>query len=130
MRSFVSMKFLRYCLYLSLSGPLFAGPICCGITTDVWDASNGSQVTASSPIHFNSDARNLFGAVLGFVEQGNMVFSDGLAQGFVNWIEWQTPAPHTVLSFYLSAAHDGHGSFGGRDADQRGMSRFQLYGYN
>jgi hypothetical protein len=76
--------------------------------TDLWDISQGSVVTASSPLLGTADRRNMFGGNFGSVEDGTRtLFSDAQPAGFVHFVEWQTPAPVTVGSFALFADGDG-----------------------
>jgi hypothetical protein len=95
-------------------------------TTDLWDDSNGNQVTANSAL-LSSDARDMFGFVnAGSVEPGGVIFQDGHPTGFVHYIEWMTPTENTVSSIVLNIAHDGPP----RDANFRGISEFLLYAKN
>lgn len=108
-------------LLLGLSTHAGAAPI--GIA-DLW---NSATVTASSAIHSNSAAINMFGGMGGSVEVGNMVFADGYAVGTIHSIEWQTSAAQTIRSFELFAAHDAAPT---RDARYRGFDSFKLFAYN
>lgn len=104
----------------SILSPARALPIS---ATDLWQ---GATVTSSTGAHFNSDLRNMFGGMFGFVEIGNAVFRDGAPAGTVHALEWQTGAAVTLRSFIINAAHDGSP----RDARYRGFSTFRLFAWN
>jgi len=92
-------------------------------TSDLWDVSNGNQVTANSALT-TPDAGDMFGMVsAGSPEPGNLIFKDGQPQGFVHYVEWMTPSEITLRSLVLNIAHDGPP----RDASYRGASEFLLY---
>jgi hypothetical protein len=94
--------------------------------TDLWDViSTGTTVTNSSAVHPNSNINDMFGASLSPVEATNTVFADGLPQGTIHSVEWQTVGDVTLRSFVLNAAHDGPA--GVRDANFRGFGAFRLY---
>ncbi len=76
-------------------------------SNDLWDISQGAMVTGTSGVNWNSDARDMFGGNFSPVETGDTIFADGKPDGFVHYIEWQTPVPVTVDSFALFAAGDG-----------------------
>ena len=95
-------------------------------TTDLWDTHQGTLVTASSPIHFGSNASDMFGATLSSIESGNTLFFDSAAAGSLHFVEWTTPQPVTVGRFDLYAVHDA----GFADAHQRGFSHFSLQAFN
>jgi predicted Ser/Thr protein kinase len=91
-------------------------------TNDLWDISRGTIVTGSSGIHAPySDIRDMFGGAFSPIEPGNTVFDDGRPDGFVHYVEWQTPGPVTVGSFALFASGDPKGY-----NYQREFSRFVL----
>lgn len=84
-------------------------------TNDLWDVSQGVIVTTNSPLlqapDVLFDPRDILGGTFGYnnpgvYEYGNAVFADGNTNGFVHFLEWQTPAPITVRSFKLWAAGD------------------------
>ena len=92
-------------------------------TADLWDVSNGIQVTDNSALK-TPDARDMFGLVsAGSPEPGNLIFADSQPQGFVHYVEWMTPSAISLRSFVLNFAHDGPP----RDAGFRGDSEFLLY---
>lgn len=104
-------------------------------TTDLWDVSRGTTVTANSAVigapfysfPFVSDIRNMFGnAQAGVIEPGNTLFQDFQPAGTVDFVEWQTASAITLRNFHLFAAHDG----APRNINQRGFSRFTLYAQN
>ena len=96
------------------------------VTTDLWDVSRGTVVTGNSPVLGISDARNLLGFVVESSEVSSLLFADAQPQGFVHFVQWQTPLPNSLRSFILHAAHDG-APF---DANKRGFSRFTLLARN
>lgn len=99
-----------------------------GITTDLWDISQGTIITGNSPFDpaFGSphpyDGRDLFGGHFGdyLPESGDAVFADGMPTGFAHFVQWKTIAPVTIGSFNLFAQADGDPTF------QREMGRFRL----
>jgi len=113
---------------LALAGQAAAVPILQPSSDDLWDISQGSVVTAHSPVldwggYYVSDIRNMFGYEnVGYVEYTKTLFGDA-PKGFVHWVEWETPEPITLRSFVLISGHDGEG----RDANARGFSRFSLF---
>ena len=92
------------------------------VTTDLWDVSRGTVVTGNSPVLGISDARNLLGFVVESSEVSSLLFADAQPQGFVHFVQWQTPLSNTLRSFTLHALHDG-APF---DANKRGFRRFTL----
>lgn len=75
---------------------------------DLWDISQGSSVTATSGILWNSNQNGMFGGrISSSVEPPNTIFLDYQPAGSLHWIEWQTPAEITLRSFNLVAFHDG-----------------------
>jgi hypothetical protein len=65
-------------------------------SNDLWDISQGSVVTATSPLDPGNDGRDIFGGHFGSDEYGNTIFADGQPAGFVHYVEWHTPGPVTV----------------------------------
>src|SRR5687767_14368992 len=82
------------------AAPLRAAPVYStdfggGVTTDVFDISQGARVIHSTNQHNGageSDVRQIFGlpASGAWVEPGNAIFADGPGAGFVDVVEWQT----------------------------------------
>ncbi len=91
---------------------------------DLWDVSEGNQVTANSPVHqLGFDIRQIFGFVpTGSAETNSLVFADGQNPGFEHFVEWKTPVPISLRSFLMLFAHDP----GESGAERRGLSRFTL----
>ena len=80
-----------------------------GVTTDIWDLSQGSQVIFSSQQHGccgNSDPRAAFGFTSGFVEATHAIWQDS-APGVLDFVEWQTPQPVDLSAIALHLADDG-----------------------
>ena len=90
---------------------------------DLWDVSQGIAVVDNSYTHSGSRPENMFGGVGGTAETTNTLFIDTRSAGFVHWVQWRTLDPVIIEAFNLVAAHDGGG---GRDARERGFSRFTL----
>ena len=101
-----------------------------GTTGDLWDLSNGTVVTSSSPTYPQASIENTFGATLGTLESEETpettIFADGQPAGTVHFIEWETPGEVTLGQFNLYANHDA-APF---DANERGFTRFVLYAEN
>lgn len=95
-------------------------------TSDLWDTHQGTVITASSPIHSGSSARDMFGANDSGIETGNTLFFDGGGVGQLHFVEWTTTHAVTIGRFVLYATHDGPPF----DAHQRGFSRFSLQAFN
>ena len=95
-------------------------------SNDLWDVSQGTIVTESSPVLDGSNIRNMFGDSQGWIEAGYDVtlFSDNYYAGYTHYVEWQTITPVTVRSFNLVAGHDGDTIY---NANQRGFSKFTLF---
>ncbi len=93
---------------------------------DAWDVSQGTTVTSNSAVHPNSVIENMFGNTGGYSEQTCAIFTDSEATGYVHWVEWQTASVIELAAFNLVAAHD---TGSGRDANERGFSRFSLYAW-
>lgn len=114
-------------ILLSIATPLTGWSPASALTISATDLWNGATVTASSAIHPNSSANDMFGAVTALGgEPGNTVFADNLPINTVHSIEWQTAAAITLKSFVLFAAHDQPPD---RNANQRGFNHFELYAY-
>lgn len=88
---------------------------------DLWDVSQGAQVTASSPIHSGCFAKEMFGDASGYVEPGIALFSDDYTSGTWHYVRWTTPTDVTVGSFSLYADHDPDWNGYGRS-----FNRFEL----
>jgi len=71
-------------------------------TSDVFDVSSGSQVSASSPARNMTD---MFNGGQGSAERAT-VFADGQPVGTTHWIEWRTKGEVTVKSVALFSSHD------------------------
>jgi len=88
-------------------------------TADAWDVAQGSEIVDSSGFGAGV-GQNMFGAEGASAEQGTAFFADGNPSGFTAFVEWTTPEPVTIRSFYLFAAHDGN-------SQQRSFTDFRLY---
>lgn len=98
-------------------------------TTDLWDTSNGTTVTAGTVAISGFALSNMFGTV-GIA--GDAILTDSAstpANGY--FVEWTTPSAVTVVGFNLFLAHDrGAQNLTGvktRDARARGVSQFSLF---
>lgn len=76
-------------------------------TSDLWDTSQGTQITAMSGMQSGFSSGDMFGGAASTVEPGNTIFADGKPAGFTHYIEWRTVAPVIVTSFALFATGDG-----------------------
>jgi len=94
------------------------------VTTDLWDVSQGTTITASSGVG-PGDLRNMFGGTFSSAESGNAFFRDDRAAGFVHFVEWRTVTPVTVAAFNLFQGDDDRTNPG-----DRGIARFQLFARN
>jgi len=111
-------------IMISLVSTAVAGPVIepSASGVDLWDISNETIVTGSSPIlshgsGYYSDARNMFGGNYGTL--GNVTyFEDSSYYGGPQWISWQTEDPVTIGSFNLFCADYGQA---------RSFSWFKLY---
>ncbi len=90
-------------------------------TNDLWDISQGTIITANSPLYPGEDARNMFGGTFGSPEPSDVLFADGEPAGFTHYVEWKTAAPVTVGSFALFAVDDN-----AAQAYERGFTNFVL----
>ena len=93
-----------------------------GVTTDLWDLAQGSQVIFSSPQHNGgSDPRSAFGftTTSGWGEPMHALWQDGTA-GTTDFLEWQTLQPIDLSAIALHLADDGINNF-------RSASDFKLY---
>jgi hypothetical protein len=105
------------CLFI-LAQTVYAIPIS---SNDLWDISQGSQVTAHSTVHhhtglmgmfgWSSDIRNMFGGYYGQSSFGGWgphyetYFDQDCVAGTIHWVQWQTPSIITLRSFNLVAMH-------------------------
>jgi len=110
-------------LVLAFIMPASASIVVGPSSDDLWDVSQGSVVTDSSPILCGSDASNILGANLGYIEpgQGVTLFADCYGSGAWHYVRWITPQDVTVGAFNLYAAHDGYSNGYGRS-----FNRFEL----
>lgn len=76
-------------------------------TSDLWDTSQGTQITAMSGMQSGFSFGDMFGGAASTAEPGNTVFTDGKPAGFTHYIEWRTATPVIVNSFALFATGDG-----------------------
>lgn len=100
-----------------------------GSTTDLFDVSQGTIVTGSSPVGYANGVPSSAAAALGgtssFVEPTHLIFeNDGTPSQSVDWFTFQTTAPIDLRSFQLILSDDSNLSpFG-----DRGVSWFRLLG--
>ncbi len=90
-------------------------------TNDLWDISQGVTIATNSPVRVGFDARDTFGGTFSSGEPGDTIFSDSMPDGYVHFIEWQTPQPVALGSFVLFAVGDGPAN-----SNQREFSQFIL----
>lgn len=109
---------------VSLSASAAVAPL--PSTSDLWDVSNGTSITATSGA-LTPDARTLIGLPLNVGgELNDAYFPGGKPQGFTHFIEFQTLNPVTIRSFSLYAGDDRSSG----NALRRAFSNFALYGWN
>lgn len=100
---------------------------------DVWNATTGTVVTASSAtddffVPHNVNITNMFTPKVNVARPSendavNTLYADTRPAGFVHFVEWKTPAPVRLGSFDLFTVDD-HPSF------NRSTDRFTLYAWN
>src|SRR5262249_2760798 len=71
--------------------------------------AQGTRIVSYSELYPGGRPEDLFGARLSSVgtsETGSAIFTDSAPDGFVHFIEWETPSPVTVQAFGLIGGHD------------------------
>jgi hypothetical protein len=76
-------------------------------TSDMFDVSQGSTITANSGYYSGSSGTDMFGASAGSVEPTRTLFADGHTNGFVHYVEFKTAAPISLEEVRLFAGGDG-----------------------
>jgi len=105
-------------------------------TDDLWDVSQGVEITSSTEIKPGADARDALGGTFGGLpsEAGNVVYQDNLLVDTAHALEWKTPVPIQLESFRLFAWHRTsrplNSSCTFPDARVRGFKMFKLYAKN
>ena len=95
------------------------------VYNDLWDISNGTVVTANSPLYssyYHADA--VFGAATFSYESGSILFPDNWAPPIVHFVEWLTPTTVTVQAFNLFADCE---SVPGNAGYRRTFARMRLF---
>src|SRR5687768_16969486 len=89
------------------AAPVFSSDAGGGVTTDLFDISQGARtITSSLVLPFGGeDLREAFGT-FGGVEGGNVMFADGQPIGFTDFIEWQTATTVNLSSIQLRFSQD------------------------
>ena len=92
-----------------------------GITSDLFDNSQGARVIQSSQVIgiAGEDIREAFGTLAG-VEPGNVIFQDGPSLGSVDVVHWQTAGWINLTGVELRFAQDG-------GDPNRGTAAYNLY---
>ena len=98
MRNLTLFWVLVFSVLISFSGTALAAS---AVYDDLWDISQGAIVGDHSAVHHVSNIEDMFGGT------GNTIFADVNADGFVHYVEWETPNSVTLQRFNLLAAHDG-----------------------
>jgi hypothetical protein len=75
------------------------------VTDDLWDVSQGATIGSHSTLHSSSIIGDMFGGTSGTAAP-HMVFGDGNSDGFIHFVEWETPDLITLQGFNLLAEHD------------------------
>jgi hypothetical protein len=97
-----------------------------GVTTDLFDVSNGTTVmdfSPQNPLAGASDARSIFGFLSGFVTPGEAIFADGGMPGDVDFVTFRTLAPINLVRYELRLQDDS--SFSG--TANRGVTSVELF---
>ena len=90
------------------AAPVFTTDAGGGVTTDVFDISQGAAVIRTTQVlpFGGEDIREAFGGN-GGVEGGNVMFEDGHATGYVDTVWWQTGGVVNLNSVQLRFSQDG-----------------------
>lgn len=104
---------------------------------DLWDISQGTVVTASSPLrNTDYDTRDVFGGMYtnNTRERGGIIFEDGNTAGHIHFLEWKTAQPIILKQFRLFAYHEfsrpANCPCPFPDAKYNGFRTFRLYTKN
>ena len=122
MRNLTLFWALVFSVFISFSGTALAAD---AVYDDLWDISQGVMIrNHSAVINYDypavSDIRDMFGNKTAYLEGGKTVFGDGNGEGFVHYVEWETPDSITLQDFNLLAIHaDG--------TCHRTFDKFNLY---
>lgn len=76
---------------------------------DLWNYTSGAVVTAHSPLGARADVPHDIRCLFGFErggKDGQLSLFEMAEPGTVHFVEWMTPEPITLRSFYLKASHD------------------------
>jgi MYXO-CTERM domain-containing protein len=95
-----------------------------GVTTDLFDLSQGCKVLSSSPMYVGSLglAESIFGGPAGFYnDEGNALFADGGAAGTPFFVLFELPKPVMLQSIRLELSQDG-------SVSRRGTAAYTLEG--
>ncbi|MDB6154486.1 MAG: hypothetical protein JWL90_2939 [Chthoniobacteraceae bacterium] len=124
------LKIVLFALLFAVSkggaAPVFSTAGGEGVTSDLFDISQGTRVIVSTPLHNgagNADPRSLLGfsTTNGWVEPTHVIFADGPPAGALDSIQWQTPAPVNLASISLLLFQDSAAS------PSRGAASFRLF---
>ena len=95
-----------------------------GITSDLFDLTNGCRVVSSSPMlgGISSLPDNIFGGPMGFTgDAGNALFADGGNAGSSHYVLFELPTPVMLESIRLELGQDG-------PISRRGVASYTLEG--
>lgn len=85
------------------------------VSDDLWDINEDSTVTLHSTLFPNSNIRDMFGGDYSTLESQNTLFASQyiggtgwaeVPEGYMHWVEWETPSPVTLDRFALYAQGD------------------------
>lgn len=93
-----------------------------GVTTDAFDLSQGTVVTAFSSAFPGFSPGDVFGGTASGIEPGNFIFTDGFAVNNVDYIDFETPSAIHLTGIVLGIADDSN--FQG---NIRGSNTYTLY---
>ncbi len=102
MRKLTLFWALVFSVFISFSGTALAAS---AVYDDLWDISQGATIGSHSALHSSSIIGDMFGGTSGTAAP-YMVFGDGNSDGFIHFVEWETPDLITLQGFNLLAEHD------------------------
>ncbi len=103
------------------AAPTFSTDVGGGVTTDLFDISQGAQVIQTTNVlqFGGEDIREAFGGS-GGIEGGNVIFEDGPGLGSIDTVLWQTAQTINLTSVELRFSQDGA-------SPNRGTAAYNLF---
>jgi hypothetical protein len=96
---------------LTVTPPPSGGPV----KNDLFDISEGNQITRHSGIFPTIRVAGLFGDEGPSIEKGSTIFADDKPDGYAHFVEWRTASPVILRRIKLFAAGDGAVYFNERE---------------